>query len=415
VAIQEQQHQRLVSTFQRHLAAKGAAAFDLTLPGGEIHRFRTDGNRTGIETPPAFKVHVRNKRGLRALVSFDEYAVAEAYVNSDIDVDGDFLQAFELRRLFSDDHPVLSLLRFLQTLLAGRNRTDKKAIATHYDLGNEFYWTFLDKRHRLYSQALYYTGDESLEEAAENKLKYICETCRLGPGSRVLDVGAGWGSFSKFAASRGIDVTMLTLSKEQFAYLSKLSAENPYNGRLTPRLESIFEFKAGQRFDAIVLLGVMEHLPAYERLMRQFDTLLQSGGYVYMDFVATRKKYAISTFTHRRVFQGDHSPVVMHELIAASNRVPFEIIAVHNDRHSYYLTAKAWAERLDASREELAQKFGDKPVKAFQLYLWSVANCLYRDADLESYRVVLKKSIGMVSEPTMHGALGESASGQPAR
>jgi cyclopropane-fatty-acyl-phospholipid synthase len=404
VAIRGQQQQRLVSTFRRHLAAKGAAAFDLTLPGGEIHKFRTDGNRTGIDSPPAFKLHVRSKRGLRALVSFDEYAIAEAYVNSDIDVDGDFLQAFELRRLFSDDHPVLSLLRFLQPMLMGRNKADKKAIATHYDLGNEFYWTFLDKRHRLYSQALYHTGNESLEEAAENKLNYICESCRLGPGSRVLDVGAGWGSFSRFAASRGIDVTMLTLSKEQFSFLMKLSAEEPYNGRLTPKLESIFEFKSGQRFDAIVVLGVMEHLPEYGRLMRHFDSLLQPGGYVYMDFVATRKKYAISTFTHRHVFQGDHSPVVMHELIAASNRVPLEIIAVNNDRHSYFLTAKAWAERLDASHETLARKFGEKPVKAFQLYLWSVANCLYRDADLESYRVVLKKSIGMVSDGTMHSA-----------
>ena len=403
--IRGQQQQRLVSTFRRHLAAKGAAAFDLTLPDGEVHKFRDNGNRADEEMVPAFNVHVRNKRGLRALVSFDEYAIAEAYVNSDIDVDGDFLQAFELRRFFSDDHPVLSLLRFVQPLLLGRNRTDKKAINTHYDLGNEFYWTFLDKRHRLYSQALYYTGNESLEEAAENKLTYICETCRLGPGSSVLDVGAGWGSFSRFAARRGSDVTMLTLSREQFAHLSKLGAEEPRSGRLTPRLESIFEFKSsGQCFDTIVALGVMEHLPEYERLMRHFDALLKPGGYVYMDFVATRKKYAISTFTHRHVFQGDHSPVVMHELIAASNQVPFEIIAVHNDRHSYFLTAKAWAQRLDASHKELARKFGQKPVKAFQLYLWSVANCLYRDADLESYRVVLKKSIGMPSPETMHNA-----------
>jgi cyclopropane-fatty-acyl-phospholipid synthase len=404
VSILEEQQQRLVSTFRRHVTAKAAAAFDLTLPGGEVHRFRSEGNRAGTETPPAFKVHVRNQRGTRALASLDEYAIAEAYVNSDIDVEGDFLQAFALRRLLSDDHPVLSLLRFLQPLLAGRNQTDKKAIATHYDLGNEFYWTFLDSRHRLYSQALYRTGDESLEEAAENKLNYICDACRLGPGSKVLDLGAGWGSFSRFAARRGIDVTMLTLSKEQFAYLAQLSAEEPRNGRLTPRLESIFELKPGQRFDAIVVLGVMEHLPEYERLMRKFDTLLEPGGYVYMDFVAMRKKYAISTFTHRHVFQGDHSPVVMPELIAATNQVPFEIIAIHNDRHSYFLTAKAWAERLDAARETLARKFGEKAVRSFQLYLWSVANCLYRDADLESYRVVLKKSIGLPSPGTVHNA-----------
>ena len=401
MSTQEGQQQRLVSTFRRHWADKGAGAFDLTLPDGEIHKFRNGGNPVGSEAPPAFKLHVRNQRGSRALASFDEYAIADAYVNSHIDLEGDFLQAFELRKLFSDAHPILSWLRFLQPFLAGRNKTDEKAIATHYDLGNEFYWTFLDKRHRLYSQALYRTGDESLEEAAENKLNYICDICRLGPGSKVLDLGAGWGSFSRFAASRGTDVTMLTLSKEQFAYLSQLGSEASYDGRLTARLESIFDHRSPQRFDAIVALGVMEHLPEYQRLMLHFDTLLKPGGYVYLDFVAARKKYAISTFTHQHVFQGDHSPVVMHELIAATNQVPFEIIAIHNDRHSYFLTAKAWAERLDGARAELARKFGEKVVRSFQLYLWSVANCLYRDADLESYRVVLKKSIGLPSPGTV--------------
>jgi len=264
--------QRLLSTFRRHLAAQDAAAFDLTLPDGEVHKFRNDNDvRAGSDANPAFKVHVRNQRGVQALMSLDEYAIADAYVNSDIDVEGDFLQAFALRKLFSDDHPVLSLLRFLQVLLTGRNRTDNKAIATHYDLGNEFYWTFLDKRHRLYSQALYRSGNESLEEAAENKLNYICNACRLGPGSKVLDLGAGWGSFSRFAASRGNDVTMLTLSKEQFAYLSQLSTEAPNNGRLTPRLESIFDHKSRERFDAIVALGVMEQsarIPAADAPLR---------------------------------------------------------------------------------------------------------------------------------------------------
>ncbi|MGH8800533.1 MAG: SAM-dependent methyltransferase [Casimicrobiaceae bacterium] len=406
MSILGEQQARLMSTFRQHLATHGAAAFDLTLPDGETHKFRSNGHGNGAdpEPPPAFRLHVRNHRGSRALLSMDEYAIAEAYVNADIDVEGDILEAFGLRRLFTDDHPMLSLLRFLQPLLAGRNRADRKAIHTHYDLGNEFYWTFLDQRHRLYSQALYRTGTESLEQAAENKLNYIHDACRLGPGSRVLDLGAGWGAFSRFAASRGCNVTMLTLSEEQYAHLSKLSAEPSYDGRLTARLESIFELEPGERFDAIVLLGVMEHLPDYHRLMRHLDTLLEAGGYLYMDFVATRKKRAISTFTHRHVFPGDHSPVVMHELIAATNRVPLEIIAIHNDRHSYFLTAKAWAERLDAARDKLSKSFGDKAVRSFQLYLWSVANCLYRDGDLESYRVVLKKSIGLPSPGTVHAA-----------
>src|SRR5574338_136023 len=145
MSIWEAQRERLVASLREHLAARAAPAFDLTLPGGETHEFRHNGREAaGAQAAPAFKVHVRTDRGLRVLASFDEYAIAEAYVQCDFDIEGDFLQAFALRRLLSDAHPLLSMLRFLQPVLSGRNRSDKKAIAAHYDLGNEFYRTFLD-------------------------------------------------------------------------------------------------------------------------------------------------------------------------------------------------------------------------------------------------------------------------------
>jgi cyclopropane-fatty-acyl-phospholipid synthase len=74
----------------------------------------------------------------------------------------------------------------------------------------------------MYSHAVYTSEDESLEQAVERKLEYIREVCRLKPGSRVLDVGAGWGSFARYAAARGIHVTMLTVSQEQKRYLAEL-------------------------------------------------------------------------------------------------------------------------------------------------------------------------------------------------
>ena len=384
-----------VHAIEQRLSGYNVPLFEVVLPDGTSRRFGQGGQLSGAN--PRFTICLRTGQGLWALASFDEYAVAEAYIRGDIDVHGDFLAAFDLRKLFRDRHPLLALLRFFRRLFLGRVRSDKKAILNHYDRGNEFYWEFLDTKYRLYSQALYYSESESLEQAAHNKLRYIYESCRLKPGARVLDVGAGWGSFSRFAADQGADVTMLTLSKEQYKFLSNLAATVKGAGRMHVFLENIFKFRSDVRYDAIVLLGVMEHLPDYESLYEQFDKLLKPNGRVYMDFVATRQKYNISTFTHQYVFQGNHSPVVLPELLAASNGRPFEIITVKNDRHSYYLTVKAWAERLEAKRSELVGAYGETTFRLFQLYLWSVAHCLNRDGSLESYRMVFQKSLNSPS------------------
>src|SRR5262249_23485111 len=79
-----------------------------------------------------------------------------------------------------------------------------------------------------YSQAVYTSEEETLEQAAQRKLDYVIEACRLRSGSRVLDVGGGWGSFAGYAGSRGVDVTMLTISREQFAFLSEWCATHTF-------------------------------------------------------------------------------------------------------------------------------------------------------------------------------------------
>jgi cyclopropane-fatty-acyl-phospholipid synthase len=221
----------------------------------------------------------------------------------------------------------------------------------------------------------------------------VLDVCRLGPGSRVLEVGGGWGSFGTYAAARGIDVDMLTISHEQFAFLSDLGTqERP--GRLQAVYEDVFRYGAAEqddKYDAIVLLGVMEHLPDYPRLFRTFERLLKPGGRVYMDFVANRAKFAVNTFTYLHVFPGNHTPVVIPDLLDAANRTSFEPIVLHNDRHSYFLTLQAWARRLEAAEPELVRRFTAATYRLFQLYLWGGAQQL-RQGTLESYRVVLQRA-----------------------
>jgi cyclopropane-fatty-acyl-phospholipid synthase len=383
---------RVVTALRRALRASEAPAFELETADGVVHRI--GGTADG---PVAFRIRVRTSRGLRALLTLDETAIGEAYMEQDLDFEGDFLAALDLRRGFSDAHPLSSLWRFLQPLLVGRIRSDRGWVARHYDHGDDFYFAFLDRDVRLYSQALYRSEDETLEQAVRNKLDYVARACRLGPGTRVLDVGAGWGSFAGWAAARGVDVDMLTISPAQYAHLTARARENPHPGRLRAFHESVFAYAADRPYDAIVLLGVMEHLPDYARLFARFDALLRPDGRLYMDFAAGRKKFAVSAFTYRHVFPGAHTPVVLPELLAAANQTRFEPVALHNDRHSYYLTLQAWARNLEAARDRIVPRVGERTYRLFQIYLWAGAHQMQRDGALESYRVLFQRSLGAPS------------------
>ena len=111
-----------------------------------------------------------------------------------------------------------------------------------------------------------------------------------------------------------------------------------------------------------------------------------------MDFASNRTKFSVSSFTYNFVFPGNHTPVYMPGLIEAGNASGFEAVAVHNDRHSYYLTIAEWARRLEAARETVVPKFGERVFRLFQgCNLWGCAQ-QFGNGRLESYRVVFQRS-----------------------
>jgi cyclopropane-fatty-acyl-phospholipid synthase len=389
----------LLKVLRERLARVSVPPFELRLDDGSVHRLDggVAGDGAGHEAEPRFAIAIVNTRGASALGSLDELRIAEAYLRGDLDIEGDFLACLDLRRIFSSRHALLSLLRFATPLVLGQRRNDLTLVPRHYDFGNEFYFAFLDKWVGLYSQALYTAEHQPLEQAVRNKLDYILEICRLQPGSHVLDVGGGWGALEKYAGGKGIDATMLTISVEQFKYLSEWTTRHGLPCRLKVVYESIFAYQPQEQYDAIVLLGVMEHLPDYPRLFARFEQLLRPGGRVYMDFSAARKKFNVSAFTFRYVFPGNHTPVYLPGLLKAANATGFEPVALHNDRHSYYLTLQAWARNLEAARHDVVPLVGEQVYRLFRLYLWGGAHQLERDGSLESYRVVFQRSRGLPS------------------
>ncbi|MBK1709105.1 MULTISPECIES: class I SAM-dependent methyltransferase [Marichromatium] len=372
-------HDRLARLIQKRVFGdRVKIPLEIRLWGGRTYRFG--------DAEPAVKILVKDRQGLSALRRLDELRICEAYMNGSLDVQGDMLGFASLRPGLHDRHPVHHLWQRVAPWLAGRITTDRHAIAAHYDFASDFYFQFLDPT-RCYSQALFERDDEPLETAQRRKLDVAIDTCRLAPGDRVLDVGGGWGSFTERAGARGIQVTSLTISRESEAFLTELIERRQLPCRVVN--QDFLAYRSPEPYDAIVILGVMEHLPDYSAVLRQFRRLLKPGGRVYLDASASREKYDKPNFIARYIFPADHAFLCLHDFLRAVAKSPLEVLKVDNDRYNYFLTCKAWAENLEAARTDIIARWGETLYRRFRLYLWGSAQA-FLSCGAEAFRVVLE-------------------------
>ena len=369
---------KFVERIRNRLVNKAVATFKVRLPNEDSYRFG-DGD-------PTFTISVNDDTGLLALARFDQLRFSEAYINGDLDIEGNMWRVVSSRETLRDRHPLHTLWRRMAPLIMGQLRTNKTAIHDHYEFDNEFYLKFMDPT-RCYSQAIFESDDEPLETAQRRKLDYVVKSCELKPGDRVLDVGGGWGAFVEHAGKQGIQVTALTLARKSEQYLKELIQRLQLPCEV--KYGDFYQYKTAQTYDAIVILGVMEHLPDYAAVLEQIQRLLKPGGKVYLDASSFREKYSKPAFISRYVFPGNHRYFCLHDFLSQVAKTNLEVLRVYNDRHSYYLTCRQWAKNLESSRQEITKRWGEKLYRIFQLYLWGSSYAFY-SRSMDAFRVVLE-------------------------
>lgn len=380
----ESRFERLVRLVEKRVGRASlpddAPTFALRLEGGPSRVLGTG--------EPAATVVVNNRNGLAALSRLDLLHFAEAYMAGDVDIGGDLRALLAVRDLLGDRHPLRFLWRLVQPLLFGQVSRDRKWISHHYDGDQDFFLLFLDDRHRCYSHAVFERDDEPLEDAMTRKLDFAMRATGVKPGDRVLDIGGGWGAFAAYGAECGLRVTSLTISESSKAFLDELIERKGLSAEI--RLEHFYEHDTDEPYDAIMNLGVTEHLPDYARTLRHYRSLLKPGGRVYLDAGAARRRNAPSSFLERHIFRGNSTFLVLHEYLEALAETTFRLEGVWNDRHSYALTTLRWAERLDRHAAEIERRWGRALYRKFQLYLWGSYDLFRRDG-LQAYRLVLQR------------------------
>ena len=248
---------------------------------------------------------------------------------------------------------------------------DKRAVTHHYDVSNDFFELFLGPS-LTYSCAVWSRGAATLEEAQETKLELVCTKLALQEGDRLLDVGCGWGGFAVHAAKHhGAHVTGITLSAPQAERARRLAQDEGVADRVDIRVQD-YRAMAGERFDAIASIGMVEHVGAanIDTYAQTLAGLLGPGGRLLNHGIARLRhgEAEAGPFSERYVFP-DAAPLHLSRVAFALERAGFETEHVEGFRLDYARTLREWTRRLESDHAEAVRLAGPERMRVWQVYL----------------------------------------------
>jgi cyclopropane-fatty-acyl-phospholipid synthase len=357
---------------------KSGVACEVQYPNLQKQRFGS--------SPPLFRLVLHNDKILQP--GLDEFLFSEAYVNGDIDIEGDMEALMKLRNTMGDHLQINAWLKFIYNLFfRNSQKLNREVIHNHYQEGEDLYLSYIDRKYRFYTEGIFKTENDTLEMASEHKLENIAKALNLKPGMRLLDVGGGWGGVAQYFGDRGIQVTELTLGEDSYQYMSNLIKEK--NLPCKAVLQDFLAYTDQEPFDAIVACGVIEHIIDYAAFCEKVWNLLKPGGTLYLDASATIVKFDISNFARQYIWTGTHTFLCLQEFLDALLKSGLELVKIENESEHYKRTMHEWARRLEENKEKIISGYGEAKYRAFRLYLWAGSQAF--PTHLQAYSLIAKK------------------------
>ncbi|MEI7531285.1 MAG: cyclopropane-fatty-acyl-phospholipid synthase family protein [Betaproteobacteria bacterium] len=253
----------------------------------------------------------------------------------------------------------------------------KRNIQAHYDLGNKFYELWLDPS-MIYSSATFGdSGQKSLQQAQQDKCQRILELLQNKPGESILEIGCGWGGFMKEALSKDLNVDGITISQEQFNYVSQslaLTASNTDKNQGQVLLQDYRE--CSKQYDGIASIEMFEavgeaYWPSYfasiyRCLKPGKRAVIQS---IVIDDLLFYKYRTNTDFIQQYVFPGGMLPsVFVFEKHAVD--VGLKIKDKFFFGNDYSTTLRIWADSFnDKVKDIKALGFKDEFIRLWNFYL----------------------------------------------
>ena len=283
--------------------------------------------------------------------------------------------------------------------LLNRNHkaNSRKNIHAHYDLGNAFYELWLDSTMN-YSSALF-QGDFSLsmQEAQHAKVRRALRATEVTQGSRVLEIGCGWGALAEMATMEmGAHVTGVTLSTEQLAFANARMKWNGKADQADLRLQDYRDIDDGP-YDAVCSIEMIEavgqeYWPTY---FQAIGKLLKPGGKACVQSIviddALFDRYVKSTdFIQQYIFPGGCLPSPT-EFRRQAELAGLKVIDELKFGPDYAETLRRWRHDFMAQESQvLTLGFDNKFLRTWEFYL-AYCEAAFDEANTDVIQFTLQK------------------------
>jgi cyclopropane-fatty-acyl-phospholipid synthase len=324
--------------------------------------------------------------------------IGEAYIDGDWDcqaLDELFRRVLSASKLNSPLLRTARALKVLQSRLTNlQTRRRSRAVAEeHYDIDHRMYALFLGPWNQY--TCCFFDGTDDLAQAEAIKLEMLCDKLELRAGERLLDIGCGWGGFAKYAAAtRGCEVTGISLSSEQIRYASEYTRGLPVT---IQQLDYRDLPRSGlPPFDKISIVGMIEHVGYrnYKTLMRVVHEMLKPDGLFLLHTIGNcERTTVVDPWMEKYIFRNSMAPSM--DQLAAATEGCFVVEDWENYGHHYVPTLQAWYDRFNANWDRIrslktARPFDERFRRMWNYYLMS-SKAAFEAEQLHLWQLVMTR------------------------
>ena len=246
---------------------------------------------------------------------------------------------------------------------------DQAVIAGHYDLPAAFYQLILDPS-MAYSCAYWSPGHNTLADAQRAKLELIGGKLGLEPGQRLLDMGCGWGSLTIHAARARVQVTGVTLSREQGGYVRQRARGLGLGDRAEVRIQD-YRDPLDDRYNAVASVEMGEHVGAaqYPRFCAALHDRLRPGGRLLIQQMSRGARAPGGGPFIESYITPDMDMRPVGDTVRLIENAGFEVIGVEAMRDHYVRTIRAWLDNFEQNQPAIKEILSEQQILLWRLYL----------------------------------------------
>ena len=269
----------------------------------------------------------------------------------------------------------------------------RRNITRHFGVSSDLFTEFLDET-MTYSSAVFGRLPASwpdLAGAQRRKIDRLLDAAGVGPGTRVLEIGTGWGELCIRAAARGADVRSVTLSGRQLWLARQRVAAAGLSDRVQVDLRDYRDI--GGNYDAVISVGMIEVIGfhAWPDYFRTLERLLAPGGKLAIQAITMRHTRMLATrntqtWIQKYIFPGGLIPSAKAILEITEGQTGLRAVDMLSLRQHYAETLRLWRERFLQRRITLGYiGFDEVFARMWELYL-AHAEAGFRSGYLNVYQ-----------------------------